>query len=293
MRRAGLFRSDLACVAVVLAGAVGNFQAARAKGPPPQVTAQSPPTGPVNPAPLYRFSRDTFAFANETVYRYVNGIPSQRQESKAEKAKRFVQHCFVMCRASKQFRNFARFEPALPPDDDRTLTAKVRQVTHYAAWRAPLPRERRVVIPGYADLRELSQARAGILQRNCGVWWTTYVRPGNYKMFFAFATGPTYQGWTQRAVERAINRHEVFIAYLTTFPHMAINHACLIYARNPRNGRPDKDGLLHYFAYDPNHPESPRDMAYNPRKRRFLYQRDWDFVGGKVTVLQILGHPLE
>lgn len=273
---------------------VWNFQTALAKDPPPpEVTAQSPPTGPVNPAPPYRFDRDTFDFANETVYLYVNGIASHRRETKAEKAKRFVQHCFVMCRSSKQFRNFARFEPSLPPDDDQTLTAKVRQVTRYAAWRAPLPPDQRVVIPGYADLRALSKAKAGILQRNCGVWWTTYVRPGNFKMFFFPANGPKFQGWTQRGLERKLNRNEVFIAYLTSFPNMDINHACLIYARNPQNGQPDQNGLLHYFAYDPNHPESPRDMAYNPKRKTFLYQKDWDFVGGKVTVLQILGHPFE
>ena len=294
MREPASFRHRLGAVLLLL----GAFIACKPAGwskepPPPDVTVGSPPAGPVNPARPYRFDRDVFAFANETVYQYVDGIASKRKETKEEREKRFVQHCFVMCRASKQFRNFARFEPSLSPDDDETLIAKVRKVTRHAAWRTPLPPEERVVIPGYADLRALSKARPGILQRHCGVWWTTYIRPGNYKMFFYWANGAKFQGWTQRGLERWLNRNEVFIAYLTTFPKSDINHACLIYARNPRDGRPDKDGLLHYFAYDPNHPESPRDMAYNPKTRTFLYQKDWDFVGGKVTVLQILGHPGE
>ena len=44
--------------------------------------------------------------------------------------------------------------------------------------------------------------------------------------------------------------------------------------------------MIHYIVYDPNHPEAPRDMIWDTRKNEFRYQKDWDFVGGKVTVLQ-------
>ena len=51
--------------------------------------------------------------------------------------------------------------------------------------------------------------------------------------------------------------------------------------------------MTRYLAYDPNHPEAPREMVYDAAKREFSYQKDWDFVGGKVTVLQIYGYPVQ
>ncbi len=44
-------------------------------------------------------------------------------------------------------------------------TRWLRRITGRAAWREPLPPERRVVIPGYADLRALSRARPLIVQK--------------------------------------------------------------------------------------------------------------------------------
>ena len=240
----------------------------------------------VVPGPPFRFDRDTFAFANETVYVYPKGYAEKRRLKPGEKPPAFVLHCFVMSRAAEQFRNFARFEPAQPPPDDRTLARLVHRVTSRGAWRSPLPPDERVVIPGYADLRALSSARPLIVQKNIGLGWTAYLRVGNWRMFPAFLNGSMQQRHTRERVEGCLARNDLFIAYLTTYPNLSVNHAVVIYGRRPATAA----GMIHYLVYDPNHPDGPRDMAYDTRKCEFSYQKDWDFVGGKLTVLQTFSY---
>ena len=257
------------CAALLLAGAA---PAARANG---EVSGLA-----------FCFSRDTFSFANETVYIYPNGYAEKRKLKPGEKPPAFVLHCFVMSRSSEQFRNFARFDPSQPPPDDATLARLVRRVTGRGAWREPLPPDERVVIPGYADLHALSQARPLVLQKNIGIGWTTYVRPGNWRMFPFPLNGPTQQHHTQERVEGCLARNDLFIAYLTSSPSTAINHAVVIYGRRPDTAADRQVGLVHYLVYDPNHPDAPRDMIWDTHGNEFRYQKDWDFVGGRVTVLQ-------
>ncbi len=257
------------------------------------VTALPAFARPAVPGPPPRFATDTFSFANQTVYLYPNGYAEARQLSPGEKPPAFTLHCFAMCRSMEQFRKFARFDPALPPPDDTTLNALVRRINRCAVWRAPLPPEKRVVIPGYANLRTLSQAKPLLLQKNVGGGRITYLRPGNYRMFSYWWNGPSSQARTRRAVDEVLAHNDLFIAYLTTYPSLSINHAVVIYGRRPPTRADTATGLIHYQVYDPNHPEAPRELLYDPRQRVFSYQKDWDFVGGKVTVLQSYGFWLQ
>jgi hypothetical protein len=240
----------------------------------------------------FSFARDTFAFANETVLEYHQGHGSLRHENANQKPKRFTQHCFVMSRTVAQFRKFARFDPALSPLDDRQLAARIRKVTSRRPWAAPLAIQDRITIPGYPDLRALSRARAGIVQENIGLGWTTYFRPGNGRILLPH--GPAQQARTQAELERALARGEFFVAYLTTFPEsLSINHGVLVYAQEKISGRGNHPHKLRYRVYDPNHPDGPRTLEWSQRDSCFLYQRDWDFVGGKVVVWQVYGHFLQ
>ena len=239
------------------------------------------------------FDADTFDFANQTFYVYPHGYAEKRILKPGEKPPAFTLHCFAMSRSTEQFRNFARFDPSLPPPDDATLARLVRKITHEAPWRSPLPPDKRVVIPGYPNLRTLSKARPLIVQKNIGQGWTAYARIGNWRMFFYILNGPTQQFHQQQRVEDALRRNDVFIAYLTTYPSLSVNHAIVIYGRRPDTSADKAAGMIHYLVYDPNHPEAPRDMVFDTRKRMFSYQKDWDFVGGKVTVLQSYSYPFQ
>ena len=237
----------------------------------------------------FRFDRDTFAFANETVLEYHKGHPHFRKPSAAQnRPQPYTRRCFVMSRAAMQFSKFARFDPHGAPLDDRALAERIRTIARRPAWREALPADGRIVIPGYAGLRTISVARPQALQRNLGSGWATYFRLGNFRMFYEH--GWKYQERTHAKLDASLARGELFVAYLSTFPSLSINHAVLIYARKPASRI---EAIERYAVYDPNHPEAPRELTWSPAERAFAFQKDWDFVGGFVRVYQVYGNPIQ
>jgi hypothetical protein len=237
----------------------------------------------------FRFERDTFAFQNATVLKYKEGVPFLRARSNGDDPpNQYTRRCFVMTRTVMQFRKFARFDPGGAPLDDQKLAARVRAVTHRAAWHEALPENQRVVFPGYANLREMSKARENVLKENIGSGFVTYFRPSNSRMFYEHSR--QYQERTHAALDAALARGDLFIGYLSTYPKLSINHAVLIYARRPSGAASETE---HYLVYDPNHAEAPRELIWSPRERAFSYQKDIDFVGGFVRVYQAYGSWLQ
>jgi len=235
----------------------------------------------------FRFDRDTFAFANQTVFEYHEGHASLRKPS-GVKRDAYNRHCFVLCRTAMQFKKFARFDPRGTPLDDTSLAARVRAVTHRAAWTEALPEDQRIVFRGYKDLRELSKAHRELLQLNIGHGWPSYFRLSNGRMMTQQGAG--YQEKTHARLNATLARGEVFVAFLTTYPRFSINHSVLIYKQKSFSPNP---GVERYFVYDPNHPESPRELNWSPHTRSFSYQKDWDFIGGFVRVYQVYGKWLQ
>ena len=236
----------------------------------------------------FSFQGDTFAFKNATVLKYKNGLPTLQRQLAADPTNQYTRRCFVMSRSVVQFRKFARFDPNDTPLEDRQLAARIRVVVRRAPWGAPLPADLRIALPGYKNLRELSKAKTEVFQRNLGSGFATYFRPANARMFFQH--NREYQEETHANLDTALKREDLFVAYLSTFPKLEINHTVLIYGRKP--GR-SKDDLVRYRIYDPNHPEAPRELTWSPRERAFVYQKDIDFVGGFVRVYQCYGKPLQ
>lgn len=230
----------------------------------------------------FRFDRDTLAFQNATVLKYKSGVPFLRARSTSDDpANEYTRRCFVMARTVMQFRKFARFDPPSAPLDDKQLAARIRAVSRHFAWQEPLPENERIVFPGYANLRQMSKARAEVFKENIGSGFITYFRPSNGRMFFQHSR--KYQEGTQANLDAALSRGDLFVGYLSTYPKLSINHAVLVYARE--KGRPG-DELEHYLVYDPNHAEAPRELTWSPREGAFSYQKDIDFIGGFVRVYQ-------
>ena len=233
------------------------------------------------------FDRDTVGFANATVFEYREGHPYLRQREKGE-PKRYTRRCFVLCRTTMQFQKFARFDPHAPPLDDNALAARIRNVTRRAAWETRLPTNQRVVFPGYANLRAMSKARREVVRANIGLGWPTYFRLGNFRMLFEHDSN--YHKETHANLNAALERGELFVGFLTTYPLLSINHAVLVYKRKPAS---QNGGIDRYLVYDPNHPESPRELTWSSRACAFAYQKDWDFIGGFVRVYEIYGKWLQ
>jgi hypothetical protein len=234
----------------------------------------------------FRFDCDTFAFANQTVFEYHQGHASLRKASTTKKDA-YNRHCFVMSRTAAQFKKFARFEPRSNPLDDASLAARVRAVTRQAAWAEPLPENQRIVFPGYKDLKEMSKARREVVQLNIGHGWPSYFRMSNARMIFQGGSG--YQERTHTRLNAALARGELFVAFLTTYPRFSINHSVLVFKLKSSSPNPGD----RYLVYDPNHPESPRELSWSAHDRAFSYQKDWDFVGGFVRVYQVYGKALQ
>ena len=235
----------------------------------------------------FNFDRDTFAFANQTVFEYHEGHPSLRRGSSV-KRDMYKRHCFVICRSAVQFKKFARFDPHSAPLDDASLAARIRAVTHRQPWTEPLPPNQRIVFPGYKDLREMSKARREVVQLSIGHGWPVYFRISNVRMIFLQSAG--YQEETHAHLDAALARGQLFVGFVTTFPHFTINHSILVYKRKSFS---PNSGTETYLVYDPNHPESRRELTWSPQTRSFSYQKDWDFVGGYVRVYQVYGKWLQ
>ena len=233
----------------------------------------------------FNYSRDTLSFANWTVFTYENGhIVSHKNQF----GHHYSRRCFVMTRTVAQFYKFARFEPNAPKLDENELHKRIRAVTQKSPWHDPLPPEKRIVIPGYRNLRELSSANTRLMQQNIGVGWVVYLRVGNGRMFYLHGKG--YQAKTHDELERTLARGDFFIAYLSDFPILHINHSVLVYKHDRPRGA---DGTDYYLVYDPNHPDSPRELTWLPREDSFAYQKDVDFVGGHIRVYQSYGKWLQ
>lgn len=237
----------------------------------------------------FQFARDTFAFANATVFKYYKGIAFLRAPSdKKDPANSYTRRCFVMARAAMQFHKFARFDPHSAPLEDRALAARIRQVVRRAPWREALPQNERIVFPGYSNLREMSRAREALVKEKIGLGWPTYIRIGNFRMFYQRSA--KYQEQTHQQLDATLARGDFFVAYLTTYPRLSINHAVLIYAR--KNSR-SHSSVDRYLVYDPNHAEAPRELTWSAQQRSFAYQKDVDFVGGPLRVYQCYGKWLQ
>ena len=116
-----------------------------------------PPEGAADPratAPEFTFVSDTFAFANLIRARH-------RGEDDL-----YANYCFVLARGLRQFSQFARFDPALPRLDHDGYAGLVRRVVALPVWQPASSEDGRIVIPGYANLREFSRAEeAAVNQR--------------------------------------------------------------------------------------------------------------------------------
>jgi hypothetical protein len=227
---------------------------------PSFLPAYEPPAGPA-PQPFV-FAADTFAFANETVWNYVNG--SVQAEKPGERRRDYTRHCFVLAGAP------------LPP---ARLADRIRDVTGRDVWLAPLPSAQRVVFPGYANLRAISAAEPGLFQANIGLGWPVYFRAGNMPIVVPLSRGT--EAALNGEIVRDLRANLPTIVWLYLFPSLKINHVVVIF-RVRREGN-----LFRYTVYDPNYAAAPKELTFDATTQRFSYQPTFFFKGGAVTARAI------
>ena len=120
------------------------------------------PAEPPPPAPRpFRYATDTFSFANETVWNYVNGTVQSEASRERQKARLHP----PLLRRHPRRRAILEIRPlrsqSAPLRTIKRLAARIREVTERSVWLPALPPKERIVFPGYANLRDDQRRRSG------------------------------------------------------------------------------------------------------------------------------------
>jgi hypothetical protein len=240
--------------------------------------ASAPPPGPDAAATGdFRFERDAFDFANL--------VRAQRPGWNDG----FANYCLVMARGAAQFHRFARFAPDRPAASPAEYDRLVQEVLARPAWDPPAPESERVVIPGYAGLRDFSAAHERLLKESFGSNVLSMVHWRTWRVGVAFP--PDHQERLARDLVVEIREGRPAPVMITNFPHEDIlNHAILIYGRRP-GGLPAAGGI-EFLAYDPNDPGTPFPLYYDDASRAFWVGPLTYSPPGRVRAFRLYTSPL-
>ena len=225
----------------------------------------------------FDFQRDTFAYANELVFNYQNGVHvADTNAPTCEHS--YTRRCFIMAAGVVQFWKHARFDPQAPPVSGDELARRIRLVRDRAAWWPGEPPEKRVVFPGFISLHDLSAREGRLLRANLGAGWTTYFHPRKFPM--PFTPSPEYEAHLSDELQRWLQQGHPMVVWLYNFPRVNINHAVTVFEET---GRP-QPGQIAFRVYDPNYTDAPRTLTYDTVTRTFSYGKTFYFPGGPVHV---------
>jgi hypothetical protein len=225
------------------------------------------PGAPAVAAPGFVFLRDSFAFPNEIRARHpdADGL--------------YANYCFVLARSLRQFFLFARFDPAAPRLDHAGYVARVRAVVARPPWEPPLAPEARVVIPGYASLREFSRAEEAAVKAGLGGRFWTLVHWTNWRVTFPVTRA--HQERVAAEVVDELRRGRLVQLLVTNWPEPELNHTVVAY------GYRSTPAGVELEVWDPNDPAAPGLITFDRDRRRFLATRVFDTRPGVIRVFRM------
>lgn len=268
---------SLLCVIQGLIGCRSTPARHAVQSVPAEATAAD--TASASARPPFTFLTDTLAFPNKTLWHYdidpISGKQSSR--SKSERPD-YTGRCLLLVRAARQFYYHARFDPEATPPNANALRESVRAILN-ASHRVPSSESEKILLPGYADLHDLSQDQEPLLKTEFGSAWRSYVDPRNVRMIRPFSRN--HQKRTAQKMRKYLLAGSPVIVRIVRFPALTINHALLCYGV-----REDADRIV-FDTYDPNIPDQPVELVYHHADRSFTFQPTFYFKGGPVNVYQI------
>ncbi len=226
----------------------------------------------------FDFQKDTFAYPNELVWEYHFDPKGKWVHQRREPPPDYTHHCFVVARSARQFFQNAKFDASLPVTDDATYRRRIRAVVAADPAR-PVPDDKRIVIPGYADLRSFSEAHEALLKRECGGAWHSYFQRGHWRMIFPFSRAS--QKRTAENLCDALKQNRPPVIHVVRFPQLTINHAVLVL-----EAKEGKDEIL-FSVYDPNKPDTPKPLTFDRASETFTFPGNDYWPGGRVDVYEI------
>ena len=207
-----------------------------------------------HPGPALDFAADTFAFRNDSRIHH-RGKPDL-----------YSNWCFVIARAVVQFQRFARFEPGMPRASADEYRDLVRRVTRLPAWRMPLPPEDRVVIPGFASLRELTAAETAAVKTGLGGRLWSLLHWTNWRLVYPHPRAHQERIAAETIAELQAGRPVQWL--ISDFPRIALNHSVLVYEYRLAGA-----GAVDFAVFDPNDPATPGVIRFDRQERRFRPER--------------------
>jgi hypothetical protein len=226
----------------------------------------------------FRFGADTFAYQNELVWDYGLDEAGAWRGRPRDPVPDYVHRCFVMARSVKQFFLHARFDPEAGAVDDLTYRYLIREVLR-SSPRHGRDAERRVVIPGYRDLYEFSDAWGWLLQAESGGAWGSYFQRGHWRMVFPFSR--RHQERMARALEAGVERDGLVVVHLVRFPGLQINHAVVVF------DAVEEERGVQFSVYDPNTATGPVTLRFDRVRRQFEFASTAYYRGGPLKVYEI------
>jgi hypothetical protein len=220
----------------------------------------------------FMFSSDTFAFPNE--------IRAHHPDTDGL----YANYCFVLARGLRQFFAFARFDASAPRLDHDGYVRRLRQVVARAPWEPALPPEQRVVVPGFANLRELSRAEEPAVKEALGPRFWTLVHWTNWRV--TFPVGKSHQEHVAQAIMTEVRAGRLAQLLVTNWPKSELNHTVVAYAFT---ATPD---VVEFTIWDPNEPDAPGALSFDRVARRFWASRLYDTKPGPIRVFRMYYSPV-
>jgi hypothetical protein len=209
--------------------------------------------------PDFSFANDTFAFPNMIRSRHPDDEPGL-----------YANYCFVLARAIRQFAQFVRFDPALAKLDHAGYFERVKQIGARRPWDPPPPPAERIVIPGYANLREFSRDQEAAVKEGLGGRLLTLLHWTNWRA--ALPITDDGQETVGREIVEELRAGRLVQLLVSNFPQPELNHTVVVFESHP------KKGSIDFIVWDPNNPDGPGIITFDQGARRFwatdLYDTD-------------------
>lgn len=225
----------------------------------------------------FDFARDAFAFANELLWKYqFDSATGKMNFRKREPKPNYAHRCFVLTRAARQFLYHTQFDATQKNADDEIYRQLVRQIL---SCNPRVPSENKIIVPGFAGLREFSIVKEELLKSECGGAWRSYVLRSHWRMLFPISR--EHQQRTATELLSEIKNNFSPIVHLVKFPSLTINHGMILFDAT------EVENEIRFAAYDPNLPEKPAQLIFNRAAKTFSLPANSYWAGGELNVIQI------
>ena len=226
----------------------------------------------------FDFQKDSFAYANDLVWEYHFDANGKWVHQRREPQPDYTHHCFVVARSARQFFENATFDASQPIADAATYRRLIRRVVSVDPSH-PLADSKKIVIPGYANLREFSAGQEHLLKDECGGAYQSYFQRGHWRMVFPFSR--KHQDRTVEQLLGDLKENRPPVVHVVRFPQLTINHSVLLF------GARETDKEILFSVYDPNKPDSPKVLNFDRASRTFSFAGNDYWPGGRVDIYEV------